>query len=55
MTAIEPFVFPGLRSRVIFGSGAIAQTAAEIEKLGADLRALILSTLEPEGGGRGAR
>jgi hypothetical protein len=43
MTAIEPFVFPGLRSRVIFGSGAIAQTAAEIEKLGRT-RALILST-----------
>jgi maleylacetate reductase len=43
MTAIEPFVFPGLRSRVIFGRGTIAQTAGEIEKLGRT-RALILST-----------
>jgi maleylacetate reductase len=34
MTAIGPFVFPGLRSRVIFGFGTIAQTFAEIEKLG---------------------
>jgi maleylacetate reductase len=34
MTPIGPFVFPGLRSRVIFGSWTIAQTAAEIEKLG---------------------
>jgi len=43
MTVIEPFVFPGLRSRVIFGPGSIAQTAAEIEKLGRT-RELILST-----------
>ena len=43
MTAIGPFVFPGLRSRVIFGFGTIAQTFAEIEKLGR-ARALVLST-----------
>jgi maleylacetate reductase len=43
MTAIRPFVFPGLRSRVIFGFGTIAQTAAEIEKLGHS-RSLVLST-----------
>jgi maleylacetate reductase len=43
MTPIGPFVFPGLRSRVIFGSGTIAQTAAEIEKLG-HVRSLVLST-----------
>src|ERR1700735_2606369 len=33
----------GPRSHVIFGSGAIAQTAAEIEKLG-HVRSLVLST-----------
>jgi maleylacetate reductase len=43
MTAIGPFVFPGLRSRVIFGFGTIAQTFAEIEKLGR-ARSLVLST-----------
>ena len=43
MTAIGPFVFPGLRSRVIFGFGTIAQTFVEIEKLGR-ARALVLST-----------
>jgi maleylacetate reductase len=36
-------VFPGLRSRVIFGFGTIAQTFVEIEKLGR-ARALVLST-----------
>ena len=34
MIGIEPFVFPGLRSRVIFGHGTVAQTGAEIERLG---------------------
>jgi maleylacetate reductase len=41
--AIEPFVFRGLRSRVIFGHGAAANTGAEIERLGHN-RALVLST-----------
>jgi hypothetical protein len=40
---IKPFVFPGLRSRVIFGHGTVAQTSAEIERLGRK-RALVLST-----------
>ncbi len=43
MNKIEPFVFPGLRSRVIFGHGTVAQTGAEIERLG-HKRALVLST-----------
>jgi maleylacetate reductase len=43
MTAIRPFVFPGLRSRVIFGFGTIEQTGAEIERLGR-VRSLVLST-----------
>ncbi len=41
--SIAPFVFPGLRSRVIFGHGTIAETGAEIERLGRS-RALVLST-----------
>ncbi len=40
---IAPFVFPGLRSRVIFGHGTIAKTGAEIERLGRR-KALVLST-----------
>jgi maleylacetate reductase len=43
MTGIEPFVFPGLRSRVIFGDGTIAETPAEIARLGR-ARPLVLST-----------
>jgi maleylacetate reductase len=43
MTRMEQFVFPGLRSRVIFGHGTLTQTGAEIERLGRK-RALILST-----------
>jgi maleylacetate reductase len=43
MTAIGPFVFPGLRSRVVFGFGTIAQAGTEIEKLG-HARSLVLST-----------
>ena len=43
MIEIKPFVFPGLRSRVIFGHGTLAQTSAEIERLGRK-RALVLST-----------
>jgi len=41
--SVEPFVFPGLRSRVVFGHGTIAGTASEIERLGRS-RALVLST-----------
>ena len=52
MTVIEPFVFPGLRSRVIFGPGSIAQTAAEIEKLG---RTRALSSLDAGTRRRGPR
>ena len=37
------FTFPGLTTRVIFGSGTLAQVGAEIERLGHQ-RALILST-----------
>ena len=51
MTAIEPFVFPGLRSRVVFGSGTLAQAAAEIERLGGK-RALVLTTPPQEAQGR---
>lgn len=40
---IAPFVFPGLRSRVIFGHGTIAETGAEVERLGRG-RAVVLST-----------
>ncbi|MBV8593485.1 MAG: iron-containing alcohol dehydrogenase, partial [Caulobacteraceae bacterium] len=43
MTGIEPFVFPGLRSRVIFGHGTIAETAGEIARLGRT-RPMLLST-----------
>jgi maleylacetate reductase len=43
MIKVEPFVFPGLRSRVIFGHGTVADTGAEIERLGRK-RALVLST-----------
>jgi maleylacetate reductase len=43
MIGIEPFVFPGLRSRGIFGHATVAQTGAEIERLGRK-RALVLST-----------
>jgi maleylacetate reductase len=37
------FVFPGLATRVIFGSGTLAQVGAEVERLGHS-RALVLST-----------
>jgi maleylacetate reductase len=43
MTGIGPFVFPGLRSRVIFGHGTIVETAAEIARLGRT-RPMVLST-----------
>jgi maleylacetate reductase len=37
------FVFPGLTTRVVFGSGTLAQVAEEVRRLGHD-RALVLST-----------
>jgi maleylacetate reductase len=40
---IEPSAFAGLRSRVIFGSGTLAQSGAEIARLGRK-GALVLST-----------
>lgn len=40
---INPFVFPGLATRVVFGSGTIAQTGAEVARLGHS-RVLVLST-----------
>jgi maleylacetate reductase len=43
MTGIGPFIFPGLRSRVIFGHGTIVGTAAEIARLGRT-RPMVLST-----------
>ena len=43
MTKVEPFVFNGVSSRVIFGHGALARTGDEIRKLGHG-RALVLST-----------
>lgn len=45
---IKPFVFHGLRSRVIFGHGTIAETGAEIERLGR-VKALVLSTPNQKG------
>jgi len=43
MMRIGPFAFGGLPSRVIFGSGTLAQSGAEIARLGRK-RALVLST-----------
>ncbi|NUB42780.1 maleylacetate reductase [Fertoebacter nigrum] len=40
---MDPFVFPGLTTRVIFGSGTLAQVGAEVERLGHS-RVLVLST-----------
>jgi maleylacetate reductase len=40
---MKSFVYHGLPSRVVFGAGAIAQLAAEVERLGAK-RVLLLST-----------
>jgi maleylacetate reductase len=42
---VQPFVYNGLPSRVIFGAGSIAQLPAELDRLGAK-RALLLSTPE---------
>jgi len=43
MIESRPFIFPGIRSRVVFGSGTIAQVAAEMERLGRR-KALVLTT-----------
>lgn len=40
---MNEFVFPGLTTRVVFGSGTISRTADEIERLGHD-KVLVLST-----------
>jgi maleylacetate reductase len=40
---IRSFTFPGLTTRVIFGSGTLSQTGAEVSRLGRK-RALVLST-----------
>lgn len=40
---MRPFTFPGLTSRVIFGSGTLAQVPDEVRRLG-HARALVLST-----------
>lgn len=43
MTLTNGFVFPGIATRVVFGDGTLAQTAAEVGKLG-HKSALVLST-----------
>ncbi len=48
MTGPDPFVFAGLRSRVVFAPGAVARTGDEIARLGRR-RALVLST-SPQAG-----
>src|SRR3954452_16345965 len=40
---MEPFIYEALPSRVVFGSGTVARTRQEVERLGAR-RALVLST-----------
>ena len=40
---IRDFIFPSLTTRVVFGAGTIAQTGAEVARLG-HARALVLST-----------
>jgi maleylacetate reductase len=40
---MKPFVYEALPSRVVFGSGTVARTREEVERLGAR-RALVLST-----------
>lgn len=45
---MDSFAFPGLTTRVVFGSGTIASTGPEIERLGHD-KALILSTPHQQG------
>jgi len=46
--AVDGFVFKGVASRVIFGSGTLARTGQELDRLG-HARALVLSTPEQAG------
>ncbi|MGJ4891536.1 maleylacetate reductase [Bradyrhizobium sp. HKCCYLRH3099] len=43
MTSTRAFVFPGIRSRVVFGAGTLSQLGAELQRLGRR-RALLLAT-----------
>ncbi|CCD99835.1 maleylacetate reductase [Bradyrhizobium sp. STM 3809] len=43
MTSTRAFIFPGIRSRVVFGAGTLSQLAPEMERLGRK-RALLLAT-----------
>lgn len=43
MIGSRSFVFPGIRSRVVFGSGTLSQVASEMERLGRR-KALVLTT-----------
>jgi maleylacetate reductase len=43
----QPFVFPGLTTRVVFGHGTLAQVPDEVARLGRS-RALVLSTPQQE-------
>lgn len=47
---MQPFIYNALPSRVIFGSGTLAQTADELRTLGCS-RALILTTPQQRGAG----
>ena len=48
MIESRSFVFPGIRSRVVFGSGTLAQVASEMERLGRR-KALVLTWRKPDG------
>src|SRR5271170_5481291 len=48
MKKIEPFIFAGIPSRVIFGLGTLAHAGEEVERLG-HRRALVLSTPNQRG------
>jgi len=43
MTRLDSFTFPGMTTRVVFGSGTLARTGDEVARLGHS-RALVLST-----------
>lgn len=48
---MERFVFPGMTTRVVFGSGTLAEAGAELRRLGHE-HALVLSTPDQEAQGR---
>jgi len=50
MSTVSNFVFPGIQTRVIFGSGTLAQTGDELARLG-HKKALVLSTPHQEADG----